>query len=266
MDRRTIMAIGAATATALFGAAAADPVQTRQPFAQTMPGADLALTMVPIPGGDVRLAGSEGTTVVAVDPFWMSATEVPWDAYDVYAFGLDRTHEEVSGAVDAVSRPTKPYGAADRGYGHDGYAALGMTYQAAAQFAAWLSGHAGRGFRLPTEAEWLLACRSGEKQTIDVVAWTWDTFFEGPQRVATRAPNPLGIYDMLGNVAEWAVGLDGQPRALGGSFQDKNPEVSCEARQTQTPAWNARDPQMPKSQWWLSDAPFVGFRLVTNEE
>ena len=26
--------------------------------------------------------------------------------------------------------------------------------------------------------------------------------------------------------------------------------------------WNARDPQIPKSKWWNTDAPFIGFRIV----
>jgi hypothetical protein len=28
------------------------------------------------------------------------------------------------------------------------------------------------------------------------------------------------------------------------------------------PIWNRRDPQVPKSKWWNTDAPFVGFRIV----
>lgn len=26
--------------------------------------------------------------------------------------------------------------------------------------------------------------------------------------------------------------------------------------------WKKRDPQFPKSKWWNTDAPFVGFRIV----
>ena len=28
------------------------------------------------------------------------------------------------------------------------------------------------------------------------------------------------------------------------------------------PEWQDKDPQIPKSRWWLSDAPFAGFRIV----
>ena len=34
------------------------------------------------------------------------------------------------------------------------------------------------------------------------------------------------------------------------------------ARAVQDESWNERDPQLPKSRWWFSDGPFVGFRLV----
>jgi hypothetical protein len=34
------------------------------------------------------------------------------------------------------------------------------------------------------------------------------------------------------------------------------------ARQSWQPEWNKRDPQVPKSRWWLTDAAFVGFRVV----
>ena len=35
------------------------------------------------------------------------------------------------------------------------------------------------------------------------------------------------------------------------------------SRAVQNAAWNETDPQLPKSRWWLSDAPFAGFRLAT---
>ena len=42
----------------------------------------------------------------------------------MYAFGTGGA----AGADDAILRPSKPYGAPDRGYGHRGYAAISMTY------------------------------------------------------------------------------------------------------------------------------------------
>jgi hypothetical protein len=48
----------------------------------------------------------------------------------------------------------------------------------------------------------------------------------------------------------------------GGSFREAASAVGPDARAQQDASWNERDPQLPKSRWWLSDGPFVGFRLV----
>jgi len=55
---------------------------------------------------------------------------------------------------------------------------------------------------------------------------------------------------------------DGPRVTRGGSFRDGADRVGPDARATQDYTWNERDPQYPKSRWWLSDAPFVGFRVV----
>jgi hypothetical protein len=52
----------------------------------------------------------------------------------------------------------------------------------------------------------------------------------------------------------------------GGSFRDPLDQVWAGARAVQDESWNERDPQLPKSKWWLSDGPFVGFRLARSIE
>lgn len=83
-------------------------------------------------------------------------------------------------------------------------------------------------FRLPTEAEWEYACRSGEegagrdshsagetvlmgeretKDALTACAWFLDNSGGSTHPVAQKQPSALGLCDMHGNVAEWC--LDG---------------------------------------------------------
>src|SRR5262249_46062015 len=51
--------------------------------------------------------------------------------------------------------------------------------------------------------------------------------------------------------------------ARGGSWSDKPEQCRSAARRASNTDWIKRDPQRPQSIWWLTDADFVGFRLVS---
>jgi len=219
----------------------------------TIPGTVVSFTMVRVPAGGG----------LARD-LWVGQTEVTWDMFDVFVFRLDQQAPS-SPAVEAIARPSKPYVIPGSQFGHQGWPALAMSHPNAEAFAAWLAARTGRRYRLPTEEEWEAICRRGDESAREAVArraWYWDTAEDQTHRAGTSTPDGLGLFDMLGNVAEWAMGRDGVPVIKGGSFQDDAAEVHCGSRRPQTPAWNASDPQLPRSRWWLPDAPFVGFRLV----
>jgi formylglycine-generating enzyme required for sulfatase activity len=232
-------------------------------YTVTIPGTAVSFEMVPVPAGTTMVDTPAGGQTVAVGPFWMGRMEVTWDLYDVYLYGFD----EGAGAAgsDAISRPSKPYVIPGAEFGHHGRPALAMTYHAATEFAKWVSAVTGHHYRLPTEAEWEFACRGNAPEPgadLAEYAWYWDNAESRTHPGGQRKPNGFGLADMLGNVAEWVAGSDGEPVVKGGSFDDDAEDVHCGARRKQTPAWNATDPQLPKSSWWLTDAPFVGFRLI----
>lgn len=242
-------------------------------YTESIPGTLVKFEMLPIRGGSFNMADPlkpGQASKIEVKPFWMGKTEVTWDEYDIYAFRLDLSQQDQAAGVDATSRPSKPYGAPDRGFGHQHYPALAMTQHSAELYCQWLSKKTGKKYRLPTEAEWEYACRAGatgnelfdQKTYLDDHAWYWENAEDKTHEVATKQPTPWGLYDMLGNVAEWCIASDGVGVVRGGSWRDKAPKVTPVARQVQTPDWDMTDPQNPKSKWWLSDGPFIGFRVV----
>jgi formylglycine-generating enzyme required for sulfatase activity len=197
-------------------------------------------------------------------PLWVMKTEVSWDLYDVFLLRRDLPESERELEVDAVTRPSQPYWLPDEDFGHNGYPALAMNYKGAQNFAAWLSEKTGKRFRLPSEDEWEYFCDAGGDPGggLDAVAW-----YEANSDLKTgptgeKTPNGFGLFDTLGNVAEWVLGRDGKMVIKGGAFWDVAEDIHCAQREVYTSDWNTSDPQFPKSAWWLADAPFAGFRLV----
>jgi formylglycine-generating enzyme required for sulfatase activity len=250
-------------------ASAISPETRLEPFEVRGPGSVDKLEMIPIPGGTVTTVDRDGETRdVEVGPLWISKTEITWDLFDPFVFRLD---EDAPPEADAITRPSKPYIPMDRGFGHSGYAAISMSHHSAEQYCKWLSAHTGRTFRLPTEAEWEYACRAGSEtsysfgddpKVLKKHAWYDDNADYTAHPVGTKQPNAWGLHDMHGNAAEWVTGRDGKPVTKGGSYRDFAEDLEVTDRQAETPAWNASDPQVPKSIWWLADAGFVGFRVV----
>ena len=225
----------------------------------SLPGMRLSWEMVHVPGGPVVLGGD----TVHVESFLIGRTEVSWDLYDVFYLRLDvpRTMRD---SVDARLRPSRPYGAPDRGFGHRGYPAISLTYGATTRFVTWLSERTGHRYTVMTDAQWQraadLAFPNGRPASSQ--AWTAANADATTHPVGAGSPDALGLYDLLGNVGEWVVGPNDSTWLRGGSFSDSASAITTHLRASQHPTWNQTDPQIPKSRWWLSDGPFAGFRLV----
>ena len=182
------------------------------------------------------------------------------------------------------------------------FPAVIMSQYAARQYTKWISKKTGRFYRLPTEAEWEYACRAGtttpwsfgdDADKLDAHGWFYDNSEkdgEGAYReVGLKKPNPWGLHDMHGNVGEWVIdaydakwyeklaGKGGKvnwkdainwpakqyPRVIrGGGWNSEAEETRSASRASSKPNMNVRDPQLPKSPFWLTEGFWIGFRVV----
>jgi sulfatase modifying factor 1 len=266
---------------------------------------------------------------VRVKPYWIGKCEVTWAEYHAYmemyeAFKrlqqmalngkptgagddwqlvLDHARNGVDANpddLDGVTCPTPLY-EPDQTYsaGHDdNQPAVTMTPFAARQYTKWLSGVTGRNYRLPSEVEWEYAARAGTATAysfgdtaddLDKHAWYDANADYQLHAVGTKEPNPLGLHDLHGNVAEWTLDQydakryaslkDGvlaadtiawpkklYPRVIrGGGWIDGPAALRSAARQkSEEDEWKLSDPNSPHSPWWYTEEPAlaVGMRLV----
>ncbi len=236
--------------------------QNHESFTEKLTGFLVEFKMIAVPDGKITIDNKEHQ----IKKIWIGETEVTWDLFDVFAFRMDLTPEQNAADFDAENRPSRPYGAPDRGFGHSGFAALSMAHPAAVKFCEWLSKKTGKKYRLPTEAEWEYAARAGataEPMPLKDYAVFWDNSDSQAQKAKSKKPNAWGLYDTLGNTSEWCTPSIGkEPVVRGGNFYSKPEFVKFTTREGYDPAWQLRDAQQPKSTWWLSDGEMVGMRLV----
>jgi len=260
--------------------------EAQEPYEETIPGTDLSFRMIPIPGGEYDLRINNKEYSVKLSPYWIATHELTHDIFT--AFDQDESiSRDVT--VDAITRPSPQYVDLTWGMGREGgFPANSMSLYSAIMVSKWLYDKTGHFYRPPTEAEWQAACIAGKNddENLRKIALFKGNSGDKYHKVGSRAPDQLGMYDMLGNVAEWTVDAyeeDFQavidqsgtenPQAnpesrrtavtlKGGHYQTPAKELSCELRIKSENWWNQRDPQIPKSRWWYTDAPFTGIRLV----
>lgn len=173
-------------------------------------------TLVFIPGGTF-LMGTEPRTKVTVAPFYLDKYEVTNEQFQFFV----REHPEYTSKLSAGG-PEHPV-------------ALVTWFQARA-YCTW------QGKRLPTEAEWEYAARSGKddaehpwgagKPTAELANYA-ESKLAATVRVGTYPPNAFGVHDMAGNVWEFTAESSGAGKVIrGGSFQTPAEQLRVSARES----------------------------------
>ncbi|MCX5677393.1 MAG: formylglycine-generating enzyme family protein [Planctomycetota bacterium] len=136
--------------------------------------------------------GNEGPQheVTISKPFYLGVTEVTQPQYEAVMGTNPSAFKEPTNPVEKVS------------------------WNDAIEFCRKLSEKTRKTFRLPTEAEREYACRAGSKtrfsfgdseSVLGEYAWYASNSGGKTHPVGQKKPNPWGLYDMHGNVAEWCA-------------------------------------------------------------
>lgn len=255
-----------------------------------------------IPRGDVELSARQcarldkqyGTTAT-VGAFWIDTVEVPQAEFEkLLGFNPSLLTVGDRFPVDWVNW----YGAAlfcnarskalglDTVYSYDSAWALGKGSTKGRMLRNVRYEASRNGFRLPSELQWSRACMAGATTRYfwgecDSLAAEYSWYTKNSNRnthpVASREPNRFGLYDMVGNVAEWLNEVDSscecsKPKRY--SRPCRAPDRSCregEVRKTRPMArqiggnFNSHSLELTcgSSLWSYSDEGIqVGFRCV----
>ncbi len=258
-------------------AADAQAASDTPPIVKTKGGAEMVL----VPAGEFVMGSEDGQDdekpprKIKVDAFLIDRTEVTQAMYDKLIPEGNQTHfKGPNRPVEQISWVRAVLYCNERSKA-EGLEPCYDEETGECDFEA-------NGYRLPTEAEWEYACRAGtdaayffgdQADKLDDHAWFKENSKETTHPVGTKEPNPWGLCDMLGNVAEWCN--DPYAADYYAKAPAENPKGPKEGEKyvLRGGAWNS-SPKACRSAYRVAEAPgnydgcfggdYIGFRCVRN--
>jgi len=220
---------------------------------------------VPIPAGYFLMGSDQGQDEERpVHRVWV-------DVFDMAVFQV--RNRDYAVFLESTGHP-KPKHWNDPDFNHPDQPVVAVSWFDAAKYCEWLSTLSGRGYRLPTEAEWERAARGGREGLVypwgDSTPGDWPDYVKrwggevrGPLPVGPdggSTPNPYGLFNVSDNVHEWCADWFGRtyyaqspernPRgpaagerraSRGGSWRHQIKVSRCSARSSIPPSYEYAD-------------------------
>ena len=152
--------------------------------------------------GSFMMGSSQNVSVTLTKPFFIGLFEVTQKQYQLVTGSNPSGFSGDKRPVEQVS-----YSVIRGSSGWPSSNAVGSS-----SFLGKMRTRTGLDFDLPTEAQWEYACRAGTTTTYSYgdsadgnFMWCSDNSSSQTHEVGTKQPNPLGFYDMHGNVWEFCL-------------------------------------------------------------